>query len=169
MSIPEQIDVRGLKDYLEILTKAIFQAGVSWKLVDDKWPAFREVFADFDPEKVAAFDQADIERLLQDARILRSPKKIQGTIENAKTILALDREFNGFKSYLRSKKSYKELSADIRKRFKYVGELSVYYFLFRVKEPVPAFEQWITTIEGEHPRMKEMVEHARRKNPQAAR
>jgi 3-methyladenine DNA glycosylase Tag len=168
MSIPEQIDVRGLKDYLEILTKAIFQAGVSWKLVDDKWPAFREVFADFDLEKIAAFDQADVERLVQDARILRSAKKIQGTIENAKTMLALDQEFNGFENYLRSKKNYKELSADMRKRFKHVGELSVYYFLFRVKEPVPPFEQWVATIEGDHPRMKEMVELARRKNPQAA-
>lgn len=169
MAIPEQIDVRGLQDYLEILTKAIFQAGVSWKLVDDKWPAFREVFAGFDPEKVAAFDQSDVERLLQDARILRSAKKIHGTIQNAKTILALDQEFNGFKNYLRSMKTYKQMSADIRKRFKYAGELSVYYFLFRVKEPVPPFEQWITTIEGEHPRMQEMVEHARRKNPLAAR
>lgn len=169
MSIPEQIDVRGLADYLEILTKAMFQAGVSWKLVDDKWPAFREVFADFDPKKVAAFDQADVERLLQDARILRSPKKIQGTIENAKAILAIDSEFKGFKNYLRSKGSYKSLSTDMRKRFKYIGELSVYYFLFRVKEPVPPFEKWIKTIEGEHPRMKEMVEHARLKNPKAAR
>jgi len=169
MDIPEQIDVEGLEDYLEILTKAIFQAGLSWKSIDAKWAAFREVFAEFDPKKVAAFGESDIERLLQDARILRSRKKIEGTIENARTILALDQEFQGFKNYLRSMKAYSQLSSDIRKRFKYVGELSVYYFLFRVKEPVPPFEQWIKTIDGEHPRMKEMVEHARLKNPLAAR
>jgi len=169
MAIPEQIDAKGLEDYLEILTKAVFQAGVSWKLVDSKWAAFREVFADFDAQKVAAFGQEDVERLLQDARILRSRKKIEGTIQNAKTIVALDNEFNGFKNYLRAKKSYDQLSADIRKRFKFVGELSVYYFLFRVKEPVPPFEKWITTIDGNHPRMKEMIDQARLKDLNAAR
>ncbi len=142
MAIPERIDAKSLADYLEIITKAVFQAGVSWKLVDSKWVAFREVFENFDPEKIAAFTQADIERLSQDERILRSRKKIEGTIANAHAILELDEQFKGFKNYLRSKSSYKELAADMRKRLKYMGELSVYYFLFRVKEPVPPFEEW---------------------------
>jgi 3-methyladenine DNA glycosylase Tag len=169
MAIPERIDAKSLADYLEIITKAIFQAGVSWKLVDSKWAAFREDFAGFDPKKIAAFTEADVERLMQDERILRSRKKIEGTIENARTILELEQQSKGFKNYLRSKSSYKELSADMRKRFKYMGELSVYYFLFRVKEPVPPFEEWITTIEGDHPRMREMIDLARETDPSAAR
>jgi DNA-3-methyladenine glycosylase I len=169
MTIPERIDPKDLGDYLEIITMAIFQAGVSWKLVDSKWNAFREDFAGFDAKKVAAFTDADIERLMQDERILRSRKKIEGTIENARIILELDEQFNGFKNYLHSKPTYEELSADIRKRFKFVGELSVYYFLFRVKERVPPFENWITTLPGDHPRMREMIDLARKSDPSAAR
>lgn len=56
------------------------------------------------------------------------------------------------------------LSRDMQKRFKYLGELSVYYLLFRVKEPVPDFDRWITTIDGQHPRMKEMVDLAKQRS-----
>jgi 3-methyladenine DNA glycosylase Tag len=169
VAIPERIQPQSLADYLEIMTRAVFQAGVSWKLVESKWDAFREVFANFDPERVALFEAKDVDALMQDSRILRSQKKIEGTIKNARTILDLEREFGGFQNYLRSKSSYEQLSADIRKRFKYVGELSVYYILFRVNEKVPPFEEWITTIEGDHPRMKEMIDLARTKDPSAAR
>src|SRR5277367_3457900 len=151
--IPEQIDPKGLSDYLEVMTKAVFQAGVSWALVDKKWDGFKRAFKNFDPSLVAAFDAQDIERLTSDEGILRSKSKIAGTIHNAKTMLALEKEFGTFKKYLQSKQSYEDLSADIRKRFKYVGELSVYYLLFRLKEPVPPFDDWIKTIEGDHPRM----------------
>jgi DNA-3-methyladenine glycosylase I len=161
--IPEQIDPKGLNDYLEIMTKAVFQAGVSWALVDSRWDAFKRAFKNFDPSLIAAFGEDDIGRLMADPGILRSKNKIAGTIHNAKTMLALEKEFGTFKNYLRSKKTYADLSTDIRKRFKYVGELSVYYFLFRVKEPVPPFDSWITTIEGYHPRMKEMVDLATKK------
>jgi hypothetical protein len=161
--IPEQIDPKGLSDYLEIMTKAVFQAGVSWALVDKKWDGFKRAFKNFDPSLVAAYDESDIEQLLSNEEILRSKNKIVGTIKNAQTMLALEKEFGTFKSYLHSKNTYTDLSTDIRKRFKYVGELSVYYFLFRVKEPVPPFDDWIKTIEGHHPRMKEMVDLAKEK------
>jgi 3-methyladenine DNA glycosylase Tag len=161
--IPEQIDPKGLSDYLEIMTKAVFQAGVSWALVDRKWDGFKRAFKNFDPPAIAAFNEEDIERLMSNEEILRSKNKITGTIKNAMTMLALEKEFGTFKNYLHSKNNYVDLSTDIRKRFKYVGELSVYYFLFRVKEPVPPFDDWITTIEGHHPRMKEMVDLAKEK------
>jgi 3-methyladenine DNA glycosylase Tag len=162
MSIPEQIDPSSLNDYFEIMTKAVFQAGVSWAMVDKKWPAFRRAFVDFDPQKVAAFTESDIDRLMQDEGILRSQKKIVGTIKNAQMLLQLEKEHGSFAEYLRSLSSFEELSKDMRKRFKYLGELSVYYLLFRVKQPVPDFEQWIATIDGHHPRMREMVELAKK-------
>jgi DNA-3-methyladenine glycosylase I len=148
------------------MTKAVFQAGVSWAMVDRRWTGFKRVFKNFDPAAVASFTDADLETMMADPEILHSKNKILGTIHNAKTMLALQEEFGSFKTYLRSKKSYEELSADIRKRFKYVGELSIYYFLFRVKEPLPPFESWITTIEGHHPRMREMVELAAQRQTQ---
>ena len=162
-SIPAQIEPEKLADYLEVLTKAVFQAGVSWAMVDKKWDAFRHAFKEFDPEKIAAFKKADIARLMADPGILHSEMKIIGTIENARKMIALDRQHGGFQKYLRSHANYDALSNDLKKQFKFVGDLSVYYFLFRVREDVPPFDEWITTIPGEHPRMREMVEHARRK------
>ena len=167
MSIPERIKPQALSDYLEIMSKAVFQAGVSWKLIDNKWDAFREVFHGFDPVRVSAFTAADVERLMADERILRSRKKIEGTIKNATAIIELDKEFGSFDKYLRSKSEYKRLAADMRKRFKFMGDLNVYYFLFRIEQPVPNFEEWLTTIEGDHPRMREMVDLARETDPEA--
>ncbi len=158
--IPRKIVPSKLADYLEVMTIAAFQAGVSWAMVRNKWPNFRKAFADFDPVVVSKFSQKDIDRMMQDTGILRSEKKIRGTIENARIILEMDAKHGSFQNYLRSFKTYEQLSSDIQKRFKYVGEMSVYYFLFRVSEQVPPFDPWILTIEGEHPRMREMVERA---------
>lgn len=164
MAIPERITPDRLGDYLDVMTRAIFQSGLRWSLIEAKWPAFRKVFHDFDPERVAAFTQADIDRLSKDESILRSPKKIAGTVKNAQTLLELEREHGGFVNYLRSFENYDALAADIRRRFEFMGELSVYYFLFRVREPVPDFESWSETIPGDHPRMREMVELAKQQD-----
>jgi 3-methyladenine DNA glycosylase Tag len=169
MAIPGQIDSPSLSDYLEVMTKAIFQAGLRWALIDAKWENFRQAFAGFDVAKVAAFSAAEIDRLSDDPGIIRSRKKIEGTVKNAQMILELDTQFKGFANYLHSKGSYEELSTDMKKRFKFFGELSVYYFLFRVREPVPPFEEWEKTIEGDHPRMREMVTAAREKAPKEQR
>lgn len=163
MSIPEQITPTRLGDYLEIMSKAVFQAGLSWSQIDKHWDGFLEAFHNFDADKVAGYGEEDINRLMEHPEVVHSRKKIVATIANAKTILELDKQHGGFANYLRSKSSYEELSRDLRKKFKFLGDLSVYYFLFRVKEPVPVFEEWITTVEGHHPRMREMVEHARKK------
>jgi 3-methyladenine DNA glycosylase Tag len=162
MAIPEQIDATKLDDYLEVMTRAVFQAGVSWAMIENKWKNFQLAFDNFDAHKVAKYTDSDVERLANDAGIFRSRAKIVGTIANAKMLVQLEREFKGFKYYLRSKKSYKELSADLKKRFKYMGDMNAYYFLFRVKEDVPDFQKWILTIEGDHPRMHEMVEAAQK-------
>ena len=67
-----------------------FQAGLSWITILRRRPAFREVFHDFDPERVAAMGERDVERLLGDARIIRHRGKIEATIQNARATLALD-------------------------------------------------------------------------------
>ena len=61
-----------------------FQSGLSWRTILDKRPAFREVFLDFDFEQVARFGDADVERLMSDARIVRHRGKIEATINNAR-------------------------------------------------------------------------------------
>ncbi|WP_353827428.1 DNA-3-methyladenine glycosylase I [Agromyces sp. SYSU T0242] len=67
-----------------------FQAGLSWITILRRRPAFREVFHGFDPARVAEMGDADVERLLADARIIRHRGKIEATISNARAVLALD-------------------------------------------------------------------------------
>ena len=67
-----------------------FQAGLSWITILRRRPAFREVFHGFDPARVAEMTEADVERLVQDARIIRHRGKIEATISNARAALALD-------------------------------------------------------------------------------
>ncbi|MGO2049293.1 MAG: DNA-3-methyladenine glycosylase I [Microbacterium sp.] len=63
-----------------------FQAGLSWITILRKRPRFREVFAGFEPERVAGFDDDDVERLMADAGIIRNRAKILATIGNARLV-----------------------------------------------------------------------------------
>ena len=81
------------------------------------------LFESFDPARVAAFNEADIERLLADGGIVRSRKKIVATIANARALLEIERTAT-LAGYLRSFARYDDLAADLRKRFVYLGELS---------------------------------------------
>jgi 3-methyladenine DNA glycosylase Tag len=163
VAIPEPIEPASLADYLAVMSRAVFQAGLSWKLIESRWDDYLRLFERFDPARVAEFDANDIERIMEDGGVVRTYKKIVATIENARTLLELDRAPGGFQGHLRSFDSYAALAADLRKRFKFLGELSAYYFLFRVGEAVPRFESWETAIPGDHPRMREMVALAREK------
>ncbi|MEA3552497.1 MULTISPECIES: DNA-3-methyladenine glycosylase I [Micrococcaceae] len=66
-----------------------FQAGLSWATILRKRPAFRDAFAGFSPDAVALFTDADVERLMQDAGIVRNRLKIRAAINNAQATLAL--------------------------------------------------------------------------------
>lgn len=81
--------VRDERGVFERLSLEAFQSGLSWRTVLLKRPAFREAFAGFDPEVVAAFDDGDVERLLQDPGIIRNRAKIEATLSNARATLDL--------------------------------------------------------------------------------
>ncbi|WP_157426722.1 DNA-3-methyladenine glycosylase I [Agromyces salentinus] len=68
-----------------------FQAGLSWITILRRRPAFREVFHGFEVERVAAMDEDDVQRLLEDDRIIRHRGKIEATLGNARATLELDR------------------------------------------------------------------------------
>ncbi len=76
-----------------------FQAGLSWLTILNKREAFRAGFANFDAEHVARFKETDVARLLADAGIVRHRGKIESTINNAKCVLALRREFGSLAAY----------------------------------------------------------------------
>jgi DNA-3-methyladenine glycosylase I len=79
-------DERGL---FERLSLEAFQSGLSWATILRKRPAFREAFDGFDPDAVAAYGDADVDRLLADARIVRNRAKVLATITNARATVAL--------------------------------------------------------------------------------
>lgn len=74
----------------ERLVLEAFQSGLSWLTILRKRPAFRVAFAEFDPVRVAAFDDADVARLLADAGIVRNRAKIAAAIQNARATVVLD-------------------------------------------------------------------------------
>jgi len=152
---------RLLADYLAVMSRAVYQAGLSWAAIDRQWDALCGAFGGFDPKRVARYVDADIARIMAHPHILHSERKIRATIRNAKAMLDADREFRGFRKYLRSFSTYADLTADLRRRFSYAGDVSAYYFLFRVGEKVPPFGRWIKAVEGDHPRVREMVGAAR--------
>ncbi|MGH8289471.1 MAG: DNA-3-methyladenine glycosylase I [Steroidobacteraceae bacterium] len=84
----------------EMLTLEGAQAGLSWSTILRKRQAYRQAFANFDPARVARFDERRRAALLRDSGIVRNRLKIDSTVTNAKAFLALQREFGSFSRYL---------------------------------------------------------------------
>ena len=81
--------VRDEKGVFERVSLEAFQSGLSWATILRKRPAFRDAFAGFDPDAVAGFGEADVDRLLADARIIRNRAKVLATITNARATVRL--------------------------------------------------------------------------------
>ncbi|HEV2741449.1 MAG TPA: DNA-3-methyladenine glycosylase I [Candidatus Elarobacter sp.] len=157
--IPRVVDNPALSDHLAIITRAIFQAGLSWTFIDARWERYVAEFDWFDTAKVAAYDDAAVARLMQAADIVHSRAKIEGTIRNARALIELEREFGSVRAYQMSFASYDALRRDTQKRFAYLGDMNTYYWLFRTGAPVPDVEAWMKTQAVDHPRIREMVRH----------
>lgn len=109
----------------------INQAGLSWTTILHKQENFRKAYRDFDIKKVASFREKDFDRLMQDAGIIRNRLKIQAAIDNAKTILTLQKEFGSFRKWLDhhhplSKEDWTKL---FKKTFRFTGGEIVNEFL----------------------------------------
>ena len=140
---PEQIEPRNLNDYLEIMTKAVFQSGMSWKVVNTKWPGFQAGFQEFDVAKVAAMDESAIDTLAADPAVIRNRRKIVATVHNAQKLLELEEEYGGdIRNYLRSHGDLETTIKDVRKQFKYMGDIGTYYWLYVTGEDVPSWDEF---------------------------
>jgi DNA-3-methyladenine glycosylase I len=95
------VPVHGEAAYLERLTLEAFQSGLSWLTILNKREAFREVFAGFDADVVAAYDEAAFERLMGDPRIVRNRLKVRAAITNAGATVGL-RATGGLEEFVRS-------------------------------------------------------------------
>jgi DNA-3-methyladenine glycosylase I len=115
----------------ERLALEINQAGLSWLTVLKKRAAFRAAFADFDVDRVAAFDAADVERLLADPGIVRNRQKIAAVIANARRIQALRDAHGAFDTWLRAHhpQPLAQWTRLFRQNFRFTGGLIVHEFL----------------------------------------
>lgn len=160
--IPPVLPAATLDDHLDVMTRAIFQAGLSWALIANRWEAFRGAFEGFEVATVAAYGAPDVERILATEGVIRSRSKVEAAIANARALAALVAEEGSVAAYVARFPSYAALHADARRRFAYLGDLCAYYWLFRTGLRVPPLERWMDGQKKDHPRMREMVERGRR-------
>ena len=86
--------------HFEFLLLETQQAGLSWRCILGKREAFRKAYAGFDPEKVARFSPARVEKLLSDPGIVRNRRKVEASVRNARAFLAARDEFGSFDAYI---------------------------------------------------------------------
>ena len=134
----------------EFLVLETFQAGLSWITILRKRENFRIALDNFDYKRIANYDEAKIQSLLQDAGIIRNKLKVRGTVTNAGLYMEIQKEFGSFSKYLwayvdnkpiqNTWRHYKDcpantplsdtISKDLKKRgFKFVGSTIVYAFM----------------------------------------
>ena len=142
MQVPEKIQPSSLADYLEVMSKSVFESGMSWRVVEAKWPGTQEAFKGFDPPTVAMFSERDIDDLAKDTRVIRNRRKLAAVVENARQMLDLEERHGTFRAYLRSHGGFEQTVADLRKRFRFLGDMGAYHFLWVVNEEVPSYETW---------------------------
>ena len=112
----------------------INQAGLSWETILKKEQSFRKAYDNFNIKKVAAYKEIDRERLLSDAGIIRNRLKINAAIENAKTILALQKSSGSFEKWLEDHhpKTKDEWVKLFKKTFRFTGGEIVNEFLMSI-------------------------------------
>lgn len=112
----------------------INQAGLSWETILKKQDSFRKAYHNFNIKKVAAYADKDRERLMNDAGIIRNRLKINAAIENAKTILQLQKEHGSFENWLQlhHPKSKEEWVKLFKKTFRFTGGEIVNEFLMSI-------------------------------------
>jgi len=141
------VPVHDDRTIFEFLTLEAAQAGLSWYTVLRKRAAYRQAFANFDPEKVARYGKKQISTLLKNPDIIRNRLKIAAAVNNAAKFLRVQEEFGSFDNYiwrfvngrpivnrLRALKDYRAtspesdaLSKDLKQRgFRFVGSTIIY-------------------------------------------
>ena len=117
--------------WLAGMTRAVFQAGFSWKVIDAKWPGFEEAFEGFDVPRVAFYADEELERLVSDKRIVRNGAKIKATITNARLVAELAAEHGSAGAFFANSnpENYIDLLDILKKRGSYLSGGSAQYFL----------------------------------------
>lgn len=144
------IPVHNDRKQFEYLMMEVMQCGLSWELMLRKREIFRKCFDDFDYDKVAAYEEKDVKRIMNTDGMIRSERKIRAVINNAKCFQNVRKEYGTFSDYLWSYSDGKtiiykghndgwipvsnglseKISKDLKKRgFKYLGAITLYSHL----------------------------------------
>lgn len=117
--------------WLSMMSRCIFQAGFSWKVIEKKWPEFEEAFQGFDPYRWMYMSDDDFESLLKDTRIVRNAVKIRTVRENAQFLCDLATEHGSAAQAFANwpDEEYVELLLMLKKRGSRLGGTSAQYFL----------------------------------------
>lgn len=118
-------------ELFERIILEINQAGLSWDTILKKQENFKKAYKNFNIKKVASFNEDDFVRLMNDAGIIRNRLKINAAIENAKTILQIQKEYGSFKNWIDNHhpKTKEEWVKIFKKTFKFTGGEIVNEFL----------------------------------------
>jgi 3-methyladenine DNA glycosylase Tag len=130
--------------YFENMTRVIFLAGLSWKMIDQKWPNFRKAFRNFSVDEVAKFSEKQIEQLMNDTGIVRNRAKIIAAVNNARQFQKIRKDHGSFRSYLDTldkSSNYAEAIKELGKKFSRLGPSSARIFLYTVGENIKRPEE----------------------------
>lgn len=116
------------------LIMEINQAGLSWETILKKEAGFRKAYSNFNIKKIAVYTEKDRERLLADAGIIRNRLKVNAAIENAKTIIQLQKQFGSFEKWLEHHhpKTKEEWVKLFKQTFRFTGGEIVNEFLMSI-------------------------------------
>jgi 3-methyladenine DNA glycosylase Tag len=117
--------------FLAGMTKAVFSAGFSWEVIENKWPGFETAFDRFDPHRVAFYSDDDVARLLKDTGIVRNAKKIEATITNARFVANTAKAHGSFGKFLKGWRTTDQvgLLEHLKKNASHLGGSGAMYFL----------------------------------------
>lgn len=145
---PDKVTATEGAVYLEVMARAIFQAGMRWEVVEKRWPGIVEAFSGFDPERVSQTDEGGLDELMADERLIRNRRKIEAVVANAGRILELTAEHDGFDKYLDAAGDFEGATAALKRDFKFLGDFGCYYFLYVVDREVPPHDEWRAEMES---------------------
>ena len=144
---PAQLKQEGDDRYLSLMSLRIFRAGLKHEMVDAKWPAFETAFHGFDPRRVRAMSDEEVENLMKDARLIRHLGKLKAVHANAAALCDLAAEQGSFGVWLAQwpPAEIVRLWDELGKRFSQLGGNSGPYFLRMVGKDTFVLTPYVVT------------------------
>lgn len=139
---PPRVEPASLDDVFEVVTRAVFQAGLHWAVVDRRWPAFERELEGFDVHAVAAYADDDVDRLCAERQLIRNRVKWDATVANARALLEVEREHGSFAEWLGDFEDHEAARDAMCARFTHLGAFGATWVLWVLGGPTPPHAEW---------------------------